>query len=56
MRAKVEHPFRPFKNLFGFARAHYRGLMKNANRAFAQLALINIVKCGRPLTGAVRPA
>ncbi len=56
VRAKVEHPFRPFKNLFGFAKARYRGLMKNANRAFALLALINIEKWGRPLTGVVRPA
>ena len=56
VRAKVEHPFRPFKNLFGFAKVRYRGLMKNANRAFALLALINIEKWGRPLTGEVRPA
>lgn len=56
VRAKVEHPFRPLKNLFGFAKVRYRGLMKNANRAFALLALINIGKWGRPLTGEVRPA
>ena len=56
VRAKVEHPFLPFKNIFGFAKARYRGLMKNANRAFALLALINIEKWGRPLTGVVRPA
>ena len=56
VRAKVEHPFRPFKNIFGFAKVRYRGLMKNANRAFALLALINIGKWGRPLTGVVRPA
>jgi IS5 family transposase len=56
VRAKVEHPFRPFKNLFGFAKARYRGLMKNANRAFALLSLINIGKRGRPLSGVVRPA
>jgi len=56
VRAKVEHPFRPFKNLFGFAKARYRGLKKNANRAFALLALINIEKWGLPLTGQVRPA
>lgn len=30
--------------------------MKNANRAFALLALINIEKWGRPLTGKVRLA
>lgn len=56
VRAKVEHPFRPFKNIFGFAKVRYRGLMKNANRAYALLALINIGKWGRPLTGVIRPA
>jgi transposase, IS5 family len=56
VRAKVEHPFRPLKSIHGFAKARYRGLMKNANRAFALLALINIEKWGRPLTGEMRPA
>jgi IS5 family transposase len=56
VRAKVEHPFRPLKSIYGFAKARYRGLVKNANRAFALLALINIDKWGRPLTGQVRPA
>jgi IS5 family transposase len=56
VRAKVEHPFRPLKNIFGFAKVRYRGLMKNANRAFAMLALINLDKWGLPLTGQVRPA
>ena len=56
VRAKVEHPFRPLKSIYGFAKARYRGLIKNANRAFALLALINIDKWGLPLTGQVRPA
>jgi IS5 family transposase len=56
VRAKVEHPFRPLKRIFGFAKARYRGLVKNANRAFALLALINIGKWGVPLTGQVGPA
>lgn len=51
VRAKVEHPFRPLKSLFGFAKVRYRGLLKNANRAFAMLALINLDKWGVPLTG-----
>jgi IS5 family transposase len=38
-----------------FAKVRYRGLAKNANRAFAMLALVNLVKWGRPLTGEVRP-
>jgi IS5 family transposase len=56
VRAKVEHVFRPLKTLWGFAKAPYRRLHKNANRAFAMLAMVNIYKWGRPLTGQVRPA
>ena len=56
VRPKVEHVFRPLKTLWGFAKARYRGLTKNANRAFAMLALVNVNKWGRPLTGQVRPA
>ena len=37
------------------AKVRYRGLVKNANRAFALLALINLDKWGVPLTGQVRP-
>lgn len=55
VRAKVEHPFLTLKRLWGFTKTRYRGLAKNANRAFAMLAMINIVKWGRPLTGEVRP-
>ena len=56
VRSKVEHPFLGLKRLWGFAKVRYRGLAKNANRAFAMLAMLNIVKWGRPLTGQVRPA
>jgi IS5 family transposase len=56
IRAKVEHPFLILKRLWGFAKVRYRGLAKNANRAFAMLAMVNLVKWGRPLTGEVRPA
>ena len=54
VRSKVEHPFLILKRLWGFAKARYRGLEKNANRAFAMLAMINLVKWGRPLVGEVR--
>jgi IS5 family transposase len=43
-------------NRRGFAKVRHRGLVKNANRAFAMLALYHLVKWGRPLTGEVRPA
>jgi IS5 family transposase len=56
IRSKVEHPFLTLKRLWGFAKARYRGLAKNANRAFAMLAMVNLVKWGRPLIGEVRPA
>jgi transposase, IS5 family len=56
VRSKVEHPFLTLKRIWGFAKARYRGLAKNANRAYAMLALINISKWGRPLTGEVSPA
>ena len=56
VRSKVEHPFLTLKRLWGFAKVRYRGLAKNANRAFAMLAMVNLVKWGRPLTGQVRPA
>ena len=56
VRSKVEHPFLTFKRIWGFAKVRYRGLVKNANRAFAMLALINLSKWGMPLTGQVRPA
>jgi IS5 family transposase len=55
VRSKVEHPFLTLKRLWGFAKVRYRGLEKNANRAFAMLAMINLVKWGRPLVGEVRP-
>jgi len=56
VRSKVEHPFLTLKRLWGFAKVRYRGLAKNANRAFAMLAMLNISKWGRPFTGVVRPA
>jgi hypothetical protein len=42
VRSKVEHPFLTIKRLWGFAKVRYRGLAKNANRAFAMLAMLNI--------------
>jgi transposase, IS5 family len=53
VRSKVEHPFLTLKRIWGFAKVRYRGLAKNANRAFAMLAMLNLVKWGRPLTAPV---
>jgi transposase, IS5 family len=56
VRSKVEHPFLTLKRLWGFAKTRYRGLAKNANRAYAMLAMINVSKWGHPLTGEMPPA
>ena len=56
VRPKIEHPFLRLKHLWDFTKARYRGLAKNANRAFAMFALINLTKWGIPLIGQVRPA
>jgi len=50
IRARVEHTFLWLKRIWGFAKVRYRGLTKNANRAFVMLALFNIVKWNKPLT------
>jgi IS5 family transposase len=55
VRSKVEHPFLTLKRIWGFAKVRYRGLAKNANRAYAMLALINVSKWGRPLIGEESP-
>ena len=41
-RARVEHVFGVVKRLWGFNKVRYRGLAKNATRAFVALALANI--------------
>lgn len=42
IRARVEHVFCVVKRLWGFSKVRYRGLAKNATRAFTALALANI--------------
>ena len=42
VRARVEHVFGVVKRLWGFNKVRYRGLAKNATRAFTALALANI--------------
>ncbi len=55
IRARVEHVFGVVKRLWGFAKARYRGLQKNATRAFMALALANIYLSRRRLMAQVRP-
>jgi transposase, IS5 family len=42
VRARVEHPFRILKRIFGFDKVRYRGLAKNHNRLCACFALGNL--------------
>jgi IS5 family transposase len=42
VRARVEHVFAVVKRLWGFNQVRYRGLAKNANRAFVTLGLANL--------------
>jgi IS5 family transposase len=42
VRAKVEHPFRILKRIFGFEKVRYRGLKKNHERLCACFALVNL--------------
>ena len=41
-RARGEHAFRIVKQLWGFAKVRYRGLLKNTARAFVSFAMANL--------------
>ena len=53
-RARVEHVFGVVKRLWGFDKVRYRGLAKNATRAFVTLAMANIYLARKPLYAQVR--
>ena len=55
VRARVEHVFGVVKRLWGFTKVRYRGLDKNATRAFTALALANIYMSRGLLLAQVRP-
>jgi IS5 family transposase len=55
IRARVEHVFAVVKRLWGFTKVRYRGLAKNACRAFTALALANIYLARDRLMPQVRP-
>ena len=42
VRARGEHAFHVVKRLWGFSKVRYRGLAKNAARAFTLFALANL--------------
>ena len=45
IRAKVEHPFRIIKDLWGHTKMRYKGLAKNASRFVTLCALSNLYFC-----------
>lgn len=49
VRSRVEHVFAVVKKLWGFSKVRYRGLGKNATRAFVTLGLANIYLARRTL-------
>lgn len=51
IRARVEHVFAVVKRLWGFNKVRYRGLAKNATRAFVALGLANIYLARGRLVG-----
>jgi IS5 family transposase len=55
IRSRVEHVFGVVKRLWGCTKVRYRGLAKNATRAFTALALANIYLSRRHLLAQVRP-
>lgn len=55
VRARVEHVFGVVKRLWGFNKARYRGLAKNATRSFVALGLANIYLARATLYAQVRP-
>ena len=55
IRARVEHVFGVVKRLWGFGKVRYRGLAKNATRAFTALVLANIYLGRQRLMAQVRP-
>lgn len=55
IRSRVEHVLGMVKRLWGFGKVRYRGLAKNATRAFTALALNNIYLGRQRLMAQVRP-
>lgn len=55
IRARVEHVFAMVKRLWGFSKLRYRGLAKNACRAFTALVLANLYLARHRLVAQSRP-
>jgi IS5 family transposase len=55
VRSRVEHVFAVLKRQWGFSKVRYRGLAKNATRAFVSLGLANLYMARNLLGAGVRP-
>jgi len=53
IRRKVEYPFHVVKDIFGYKKTAYRGLMKNLNRLYILFGSANLLGCAR--SGGLRP-
>ena len=49
VRSTVEHRFQVMKRVFGFTKARYLGLLKNARRVHVTCALVNLFLVGKRL-------
>ncbi|MDR1163272.1 MAG: IS5 family transposase [Candidatus Accumulibacter sp.] len=49
IRARVEHIFRVIKRQFGYTKARYKGIMKNATQVFSLIGLTNLYLARRAL-------
>lgn len=58
VRARVEHPFRIVKRVFGYAKVRFKGLAKNTTQILTLFALANLYLARKrltPITGSLRP-
>jgi transposase, IS5 family len=51
IRAKVEHPFKVIKQVFGYSKARYRGLLKNTERLMILAGFANLLRVQGALLG-----
>jgi len=55
IRSKVEHAYKVLKCEFGYVKARFRGLAKNASQLHVLFALVNLKKARYAMTGEARP-
>ena len=58
VRARVEHPFRILKCVFGYTKVRFKGLAKNTSQIVTLFALSNLYQVRKllmPTAGKLRP-